>query len=66
MHVDQLLGIQDAIGHKDFYPNGGAVQPGFLSYKFAYGKILFYFFFLIRLLYWKEKERDGWTIIQLR
>jgi len=28
MHVDQLLGIQDAIGHKDFYPNGGAVQPG--------------------------------------
>ena len=28
IHTDILAGIQDAIGHKNFYPNGGIHQPG--------------------------------------
>lgn len=28
IHVDAFYGIQDAIGHKDYYPSGGKSQPG--------------------------------------
>ncbi|RNA11919.1 pancreatic triacylglycerol lipase, partial [Brachionus plicatilis] len=28
IHTDAFLGIQEAIGHKDFYPNGGQTQKG--------------------------------------
>jgi hypothetical protein len=28
IHGDAILGIQDNIGHKDFYPNGGTYQAG--------------------------------------
>ncbi|CAF0804017.1 unnamed protein product [Brachionus calyciflorus] len=30
IHTDSELGIQDSIGHLDFYPNGGASQAGCL------------------------------------
>ena len=30
IHTDILAGIQDSIGHKNFYPNGGKHQPGCL------------------------------------
>jgi hypothetical protein len=28
MHTDDLLGLQESIGHQDFWPNGGSVQTG--------------------------------------
>lgn len=28
IHVDSFYGIQDEIGHKNFYPSGGKNQPG--------------------------------------
>jgi hypothetical protein len=28
IHTSSFFGIQTAIGHADFWPNGGAVQPG--------------------------------------
>lgn len=28
IHTDLILGIQQSIGHKDFFPNGGQFQPG--------------------------------------
>lgn len=28
IHTDNTLGIEDPIGHKDFYPNGGKNQQG--------------------------------------
>ena len=28
IHTDSILGIQEPIGHKDFYPNGGESQKG--------------------------------------
>ena len=28
IHTDVIFGIQQAIGHKDFYPNGGKAQAG--------------------------------------
>jgi hypothetical protein len=32
IHVDSFFGIQENIGHQDFYPSGGKSQPGFFYF----------------------------------
>ncbi|RNA11918.1 pancreatic triacylglycerol lipase-like [Brachionus plicatilis] len=38
IHTDGLYGIQDAIGHQDFYPNGGGFQFGCNPLDYIIGK----------------------------
>jgi hypothetical protein len=33
IHTDDLAGLQESIGHQDFWPNGGAVQTGCIFRK---------------------------------
>ena len=28
IHTDEVAGLQESIGHQDFYPNSGKIQPG--------------------------------------
>lgn len=38
IHTDYLYGIQEAIGHQDFYPNGGSFQSGCSPLDGIWGK----------------------------
>ena len=33
IHADALLGLEQSIGHKDYYPNGGKIQTGCLVFR---------------------------------
>ncbi|CAC5375489.1 Phospholipase A1 member A,Endothelial lipase,Pancreatic lipase-related protein 2,Inactive pancreatic lipase-related protein 1,Pancreatic triacylglycerol lipase,Putative endothelial lipase [Mytilus coruscus] len=49
IHTDGVLGLQKNMGHADFYPNGGKIQPGCLTdpiapvYSCAHMRALYYF-----------------------
>jgi hypothetical protein len=39
MNTNNIFGLHKPIGHKNFWPNGGTVQPGCVMFYNAYNTI---------------------------